>query len=251
MGLNDFIKVGNKIKIIRKSKGISQKYMAEEVLKIPRSTYSNYENDNRVPDVDTLKKIAAALEVSEEKLLGHSLSTKKDFYFNINTVRDLIYDLYEEIYNHSHVKDDIKITAKDFVYKDKYFMDGVINSFIKLILVNTETLKRRILEKDNTPAREKIFVKYAPEEIIKDKNNATMTHTHQFELGTKLNNRDFLKHKIEEYENYLHNIENGIDNYELIENGLKEARNEYQQDQSEDKDAVKQATQEDIDKFMG
>lgn len=64
MRLNEYVKVGMKIKKIRKSKGITQKKMAEDILNIPKSTYSNYENNNRVPDNETLEKIAAALNVT-------------------------------------------------------------------------------------------------------------------------------------------------------------------------------------------
>lgn len=68
MRLNDIIKIGDKIKIYRKQKHISQKKMAE-ILKIPYSTYSNYENNNRTPTADILKKIAAALDVSVYELI--------------------------------------------------------------------------------------------------------------------------------------------------------------------------------------
>lgn len=68
MSLNDLLKVGDNIKRIRKEKGISQKDMAEIFLKIPRSTYSNYENNNRVPDLDLLNRIAEILKVSVAEL---------------------------------------------------------------------------------------------------------------------------------------------------------------------------------------
>lgn len=70
MRLNEFIQIGSNIKAIRKEKGYSQKYMADEVLKIPRSTYSNYENNNRVPDKATLEKIAEVLDVEISDLFN-------------------------------------------------------------------------------------------------------------------------------------------------------------------------------------
>lgn len=55
MGINDFIQIGSTIKELRKAKGISQKEMSK-LLDIPYSTYSNYENNNREPSADVIKK---------------------------------------------------------------------------------------------------------------------------------------------------------------------------------------------------
>ena len=76
MSLNQIIRVGEKIRKLRIAKGITQKAMAEDILKIPRSTYSNYENDNRVPDKETLNLIAAVLGVEVSELLG--MAQEKD-----------------------------------------------------------------------------------------------------------------------------------------------------------------------------
>lgn len=88
MGLNKYIKVGSIIKEIRKSKGITQKHMAENILNIPVSTYSNYENNNRVPDNDTLQRIAVALSVTVQYLISLStLNNEKDRKFLIDRVK--------------------------------------------------------------------------------------------------------------------------------------------------------------------
>ena len=70
MSLNDYIKIGEKIRALREAKGISQKEMAEDILGIPRSTYSNYENDNRVPDNNLLGTIADNLGVNVNELIN-------------------------------------------------------------------------------------------------------------------------------------------------------------------------------------
>ena len=49
MGVNEFIKIGDKIKEIRKLRGLTQRDVAKK-LNIPYSTYSNYENNNREPN---------------------------------------------------------------------------------------------------------------------------------------------------------------------------------------------------------
>lgn len=76
MGLNEIVKIGNIIKKMRIQKGLSQKKMAE-LLGIPYSTYSNYENNNRTPDVDTLMRIAAALDVEVWDLFGTDEKTAR------------------------------------------------------------------------------------------------------------------------------------------------------------------------------
>src|SRR5690554_5393524 len=69
MNIDDSTKVGSRIKQIRKDKGISQTDMAN-LLGVKRPTYSNYENDNRTPDLEILKKISIVLEVDISELLG-------------------------------------------------------------------------------------------------------------------------------------------------------------------------------------
>ncbi|MDO5517969.1 MAG: helix-turn-helix transcriptional regulator [Clostridium sp.] len=76
MGVNDIIKVGSNIKKIRKDKKMSQKDMAK-ILNIPCSTYSNYENNNREPSAELLKKIADVLDVSIRDLLSINIAEKK------------------------------------------------------------------------------------------------------------------------------------------------------------------------------
>lgn len=69
MRLNELIQVGTRIKELRKEKGISQKDFAKLVgIKYP--TYSNYENNNREPTKEQLKRIAEKLDVSVDELLG-------------------------------------------------------------------------------------------------------------------------------------------------------------------------------------
>lgn len=68
MSINDYIKVGSLIKELRLSKGYSAKEFAKK-LQIPYSTYSNYENNNREPSLDTLHKICDNLGVTVEELI--------------------------------------------------------------------------------------------------------------------------------------------------------------------------------------
>ncbi len=69
MGLNEIMKIGTRIKSLRKEKGWSQREMAAQ-LGLSYSTYSNYENNYRTPDTVTLQKIASILGVELWDLLG-------------------------------------------------------------------------------------------------------------------------------------------------------------------------------------
>ncbi len=68
MGINEFIKIGSRIKQLRIDKGISQKEMASNI-GIPVSTYSNYENDYREPKAEIINRIANALDIEISDLL--------------------------------------------------------------------------------------------------------------------------------------------------------------------------------------
>ena len=62
MGINDFIKIGNSLKKIRKNHSLTQEEMAK-ALNIPRSTYANYENNKREPSKELLEKISEVFNI--------------------------------------------------------------------------------------------------------------------------------------------------------------------------------------------
>ena len=61
--------IGQRIKLIRKKKGIKA-YEAARDMGIAQSSYSGYENDFRNPDYSKLKKIAEYYGVSTDYILG-------------------------------------------------------------------------------------------------------------------------------------------------------------------------------------
>lgn len=69
MGLNEIIKIGSRIKECREQAQIKQKEMAQ-ILEIPISTYSNYENDNREPPLEIIEKIAKVFSITPFQLIG-------------------------------------------------------------------------------------------------------------------------------------------------------------------------------------
>ena len=57
------------LKAIRVKRGLTQKEVAENI-GVAKSTYSLYESGNREPNVQMIKKIATALSISADELLG-------------------------------------------------------------------------------------------------------------------------------------------------------------------------------------
>ena len=57
------------LKEARLKSGLSQKDLSKNI-GVAKSTYSLYESGKREPNVDTIKKIASALNVSADMLLG-------------------------------------------------------------------------------------------------------------------------------------------------------------------------------------
>lgn len=66
--------LGDNIKNIRKSKGLTQEELANE-LHVVRQTVSKWEKNLSVPDADLLEKIAIALETDVQTLLGNHCIT--------------------------------------------------------------------------------------------------------------------------------------------------------------------------------
>ena len=61
--------LGEKIKELRKNKGILQKELADR-LSVGKSTVAMWETNKREPDIDTIMKISEFLDVSVDELLG-------------------------------------------------------------------------------------------------------------------------------------------------------------------------------------
>lgn len=69
--------LGERLKRVREEKGLAQNFVAKK-LGIANTTLSGYENNDRKPDPDMLKKLADFLNVSTDYLLGRT--TEKDGY---------------------------------------------------------------------------------------------------------------------------------------------------------------------------
>lgn len=71
--------LGQNIKTLRNSRGISQVELAEALF-VSKQSVSNWENDNIMPSVDMLMKIAKYFSVTTDYLLG----LESDDYINTN-----------------------------------------------------------------------------------------------------------------------------------------------------------------------
>ena len=62
-------KFAERLKEARKNKGVTQKWMAEQ-LKIHRTTYTKYENGTTEPPLEIFRHIVNVLDVNPAELLG-------------------------------------------------------------------------------------------------------------------------------------------------------------------------------------
>lgn len=200
--------IGEKIKKHRSVKKITQEELAEKA-GISKNALWNYENDKRSPSIDVIDNIADALDIP----LSELLNIKFDKYYNFDStiILGLTYDILEEIYNGSYVKDSVQLTAREFMNSDKYFIEELRDIFKDIVLIRIEKLKNRILNKDNTPLVRGGYTLGVSYE--KDKSNKMLS----FELGNKLNDKKYLKYMINKYQQYLENLEKGLDNHNLPE----------------------------------
>lgn len=63
--------LGTRLKVLRKNNKLSQQKLAE-TLGMNRVTYSQYEINRRIPDIETLQKLAVFFDVSLDYLSGRT-----------------------------------------------------------------------------------------------------------------------------------------------------------------------------------
>lgn len=121
MKFSIYSNLGSEIKKLRKSKNISQKKMAE-LLEIPYSTYSNYENDNRTPDEETLNRISLALGITGEELLRNVMYSKIGRnIFKVDSPKDKVNILELNKLEKSSIKNINIPQPNQYYFLEKYF----------------------------------------------------------------------------------------------------------------------------------
>ena len=171
MGINEIIKVGNNIKKIRKERNISQKDMAKR-LSMPSSTYSNYENNNREPNAQTLKKIASILNVDISELLNISTSQNKtsEKYLSddINTIKVI-----ENLIKLCQFKIDFNKLSSDDTELESSLKLAIKNNTIPLTYISNGYGNLDLTNAEFMKFTDKIirFVKFEVNELISKKSS--------------------------------------------------------------------------------
>ena len=88
MKLSEYLKIGTKMKSLRKEKGIPQKKMAEILGMIP-SAYSNYENLFTDIPVEVMQKFCKEIGCSMKDLIGFDVSNSEEVH-PISSLSDFI-----------------------------------------------------------------------------------------------------------------------------------------------------------------
>lgn len=152
--------IGDRILTIRKELNISQKELADKV-GITEASLSRYENNLREPRAEILGKIAIALGVSTDYLLGQTdIQNPQDY----KLVKSLAGDDPEllEILKRFTEREDLKIILKQLLYVDK----DELKPLAKMIsgLVSEDKKVELIIKNDEKEAKKHI------EELSKDSN---------------------------------------------------------------------------------
>ena len=90
--------LGSKLKMLRKSRGITQDVIAD-LLGVSRGNVSHYENNSRIPPIKSIEKLASFYNVSTEFLLPSS---------DVDEVKDLLIKA-EEIFKSDNISLEEKI----------------------------------------------------------------------------------------------------------------------------------------------
>jgi len=85
---------GQRLRATRIKSGYSQSDL-EEISGIPKARLSRYENGHVAPSIQTLERLARALQVSEASLLGDERALMEEF-FNVLTARGVRIDSSEQ-----------------------------------------------------------------------------------------------------------------------------------------------------------
>lgn len=85
--------LSDNMKAFREKLGLPRKEVAEKI-GVSLSTYTNYEAGHRKPSIDVLPRIAAALNVSIDELLGHK--SPSDYENCKKRLKQIGLDIYEE-----------------------------------------------------------------------------------------------------------------------------------------------------------
>ena len=144
--------IGQNIKKARTKLGLSQQEVAD-LINVNRSTYSNYENNIRQPDIATLIKISNKLKVSLESLLGIETTNSANYQYSIPHCDKLISTYLNGILSwseDSHLSLEesraIKEHFSELLLKYKEIIERFTYSKIKATINHTDLSKQGTVE---------------------------------------------------------------------------------------------------------
>lgn len=133
--IKQYLRIGDNLKRIRENLGESQTKFAERI-EISRSTYSNYENNNRVPDDKTLQRIAEALNTSINDLIGVSEQTvivQSETIISNRLVMESTYQLLGEVLRQHDELSKMSLTANEIINADNCYWELLVPDVINTI----------------------------------------------------------------------------------------------------------------------
>lgn len=86
---------GEKLRALRKSKGLTQKELAD-ILGVSASLVGQYETNMRHPKIGTIEKFASALGVSTDLLADNNATPLKELVDNCGSLHDALVSLYPD-----------------------------------------------------------------------------------------------------------------------------------------------------------
>lgn len=96
MGIKDILQIGSTLKAFRKAANLTQQEMADK-LGLKLSTYSNYENNNRMPSRETVDSIAEILDIEPRQLFDFvSVSEVNEIESFVRFLESIGYEIHIE-----------------------------------------------------------------------------------------------------------------------------------------------------------
>lgn len=203
MGINEIIQIGSRIKEMRKLLGFTQKEIAIRA-EIPYTTYSNYENNNREPNYEQLRKITKALNIPISVLIENDelsrnyrsrLRERNDIEKNTSyssEYKKQILDKYDSELN--RIKKALEDRQKDYTYNSYDHFSSFVNSEQDS---NGQQEERQIeLEKKNVSNIHKydVSVEITPEAMERLKEDAEAREIlKKYESGEKILESEYKK----------------------------------------------------------
>ena len=146
--------IGEKIKLLRNEKGITQELLAEN-LNVSRSAIAKWETNSGVPEVSNLKIISKLFDISVDELIDDTkkikkIETKDDKIFDCSEYAGKYYDI--ELNGWNDGVFDILIIGEDeeFLFYQKSVQNRPVFGMIgKNYILSLKVSKQSILPHDN------------------------------------------------------------------------------------------------------